>query len=110
MNLLVSTIVSDRKMSFATEECGVYAYLDTGTKVMVRGGLSWDGAQKRWNWFDIKLRYFNQREIDLVVGDYIGSIRFFCVRSMSDPDWPSGQPNHTVETRYMRDSHSFTLP
>jgi hypothetical protein len=75
----------------------IYAYLETGVRVRVSPAMSWGNAVRVFHGVPLWAGGLADRE-EVYVGDYIGRVRHFCVRSIDDPEWPSGQPPHDVET------------
>lgn len=73
----------------------VYAVTDdTTAKVRVSRAMPWDAAQNRHQALDFKHRMDDQRKATIgVSGDGLPEqpVRFYCVRSATDPTWPASK-------------------
>lgn len=82
----------------------IYAYLTTGVKVKVRDFATYDEALRNYHGCNLAAGQVPQTGDDrYVVGEYIGTVRSFSVRSTDDPGWPAGQPSHELSTVQARE-------
>jgi hypothetical protein len=96
-------IVPSRIRPLPHDRHAIYAYLTTGVRVRVSPNMTYDSAIRVFYGADLAAgnRIEEQR---LVVGDFAGIVRWFVVRSASDPNWPNAQPPHDVDFAMTRDN------
>src|SRR4051812_22988631 len=105
----VSNCIPARCQPLPQDRHAIYAYLDTGVKVRVSPSLTWDAACRVYHAQPHDFSNLHAvRGASYKVGEYRGTVKHFCVRSVSDPNWPAAQPPHELSTLEERLVDFFT--
>lgn len=76
----------------------VYAVLDSGVKVRITASADFRRASDIYEaiLWAVEASAVMVEHADLRAGEYAGRVRWFAIRSDSDPGWPSWQKPHEL--------------